>query len=70
MYYACDAAGWYWHINGINEYADNDDIIGVSAKVNAPSAKKQKTSEGINGFDNRKKYYELLKIIFDYENCK
>ncbi|MFC6096703.1 hypothetical protein ACFPVY_08585 [Flavobacterium qiangtangense] len=70
IYYAADSAGWYWNDNNINEYADKDNIIGVSAKVNNPSAKDQKTSDGINGFSDREKYYNLLKIIFDYENCK
>lgn len=70
MFYACDAAGWYWWKNKINDYADKDNIIGVSALVNNPSAKDKKTSDGINGYDERKKYYDLLKIIFDYENCK
>ena len=23
----------------------------------------------INGYDERKKFYDLMKIIFDYENC-
>ena len=70
IYYAADSAGWYWNDNYINEYADKDSIIGVSAKVNNPNAKDQKTSDGINGFSDREKYYNLLKIIFDYENCK
>lgn len=70
IYYAADSAGWYWSDNNINEYADKDSIIGVSAKVNNPEAKDQKTSDGINGFSDREKYYNLLKIIFDYENCK
>jgi predicted chitinase len=70
IYYAADSAGWYWLDNNINEYADKDSIIGVSAKVNNPDAKDQKTSDGINGFSDREKYYNLLKIIFDYENCK
>jgi predicted chitinase len=70
IYYAADSAGSYWNDNKINEYADKDSIIGVSAKVNNPDAKDQKTSDGINGFSDREKYYNLLKIIFDYENCK
>ena len=69
IYYACDSAGWYWSKNKINEYADKDDILGVSAKINNPSAINKRTSESINGYEERKKYYELLKIIFDYENC-
>lgn len=70
MYTACDSAGWYWWKNKINDYADKDDIIGVSALVNNPSAKGKKTSDGINGYEKRRKYCDLLKIIFEYENCK
>ena len=70
MYYACDSAGWYWWKNKINEYADKDDIIGVSAKVNNPSAVNTTSTANINGYKARNKFYILLKDIFDYENCK
>jgi len=70
MYYACDSAGWYWWKNNINEYADKDDIIGVSAKVNNPSAVKTASSDRINGYKARNKFYLILKDIFNYETCK
>jgi predicted chitinase len=70
MYYACDAAGWYWWKNKIYEYADEDDIIGVSAKVNNPSSSSNSSAEGIGSFKERKEYYELLKIVFNYEECQ
>ena len=70
MFYACDAAGWYWSKNRINESADKDDIIGVSALVNNPKAKNQKTSDGINSYKERNQYYLLLKEIFSYGECK
>jgi len=69
IYYACDSAGWYWQKNKINQYADKDDIIGVSAKVNNPSATNTTSTSRINGFEERKKFYDLMKIILDYENC-
>ena len=70
MYYACDSAGWYWWKNKIYEYADKDDIIGVSAKVNNPSAANTTSIDKINGYEDRHKFYLYLKEIFDYENCK
>ena len=70
MYYACDAAGWYWEKCNINKYADDDDIIGVSAKVNNPSAVDTTSTNKIRAYDDRYKFYIMLKNIFDYENCK
>jgi predicted chitinase len=68
--YACDSAGWYWNKANINAYADKDDIINVSAKVNNPSAVNTSSTEKINGYKERKLYYDLLKIIFNYNECK
>lgn len=68
--YACHAAGWYWSENKINDYADKDNIIAVSAKVNNPAAAANSTPDGINSFKERKQYYELLKVIFNYDECK
>ena len=70
MYHACNAAGWYWQKNKINEFADKDDIVGVSAKVNNPSAIATTSTNKINGYDERYKFYLLLKDIFDYEKCR
>jgi hypothetical protein len=72
IYWACDSAGWYWNKTKLNKFANDDEnaIIVVSAKVNNPSASENPTGTGINGLDDRKKYFELLKQIFDYENCK
>jgi putative chitinase len=32
--YALDSAGWYWHINNLNKWADLDDIKTVTRKIN------------------------------------
>lgn len=70
LYYACDAAGWYWWKNKINDYADKDNIIAVSAKVNNPSASSNYSPEGIHSYKERNEYYELLKEILNYGDCK
>jgi predicted chitinase len=67
IFYACDSAGWYWNLNDINKYADEDNLFKVSAMVNNPQAKSELT---INDYDKREKYYNLLKTILNYENCQ
>lgn len=68
LFFACDAAGWYWQKNNINRYADKDSIINVSAMVNNPSRINTSDPEDyINMYDERKTYYENLKEIFGYE---
>lgn len=75
--YAVRSGGWYWtdadqSMKNINEFADLDDIEKVSAAINHPSIlhdKKLDTGK-INGYAKRKEYYEYLKTIFNYENCK
>lgn len=42
--YAADAAGWFWSIKHLNTYADQDDVIAITKKVNG----------GLNGFADRK----------------
>ena len=67
MYHACNAAGWYWDKNKINNSADKNDIFEVSKKVNNPTAKNESS---IVGFQKRKFYRDILLKIFNYyENC-
>lgn len=72
IYWACDSAGWYWNKQELNTHATDDEnaIVVVSAKVNNPGASTKSNANGINQFTERKMYYEYLKEIFDYENCK
>ena len=58
--YAVDVAGWYWERNGINKYADKDDVKGVTLKVNG----------GTNALIEREDYTNKFKEAIDYENCK
>lgn len=62
-----DTAGWFWQKSKINLFADNDSIFDVSRLVNYPRAKEAKY---INGFADRKKYYDKLKEAFEYVSCK
>jgi hypothetical protein len=66
------SAGWYWNKTKLNNFANDDEnaIIVVSAKVNNPSASDSSSGVGINQLKERKMYFEFLKQIFDYENCK
>ena len=41
----------------------------MATLVNNPSAKNVKSTENINGYDDRKKFSDLIKIVFNYENC-
>jgi hypothetical protein len=71
IYWACDSAGWYWNKVKMNEVAtDTEDAIRVvSAKINRPEATNDPTAT-INDLPERKKYFESLKEILEYENCQ
>lgn len=45
------AAGWYWSVRKLNLYADSDDIISITKRING----------GLNGIDDRKAYLERAK---------
>ena len=51
--YAMLSAGWYWNLHNLNEFADKDDIITITRKING----------GLNGFDDRKKWLEKCKGV-------
>ena len=57
--YACDSAGWYWDKNKINNAADQDNITQVTTIINGSTT----------GINERKKYANDLKIIFNYDTC-
>ena len=63
---------WYWKKENINKYADLDDVERVSAAVNFPARLNSAifSSTGINGLEDRRRFCNNLKNIFDYENCK
>lgn len=41
------AAFWYWEINGINRYADKDDVLSVSRIINVGNANSTITPHGM-----------------------
>jgi putative chitinase len=48
------SAGWFWSRNGLNELADNRDIVGMSRRVNG----------GTNGLDDRQmRYSRLISVL-------
>ena len=46
-----DTAGRYWHSRGLNKYADADDVITVTKRING----------GLNGIDDRKRLLARAK---------
>lgn len=46
--YACLSAGWYWEKRNLNIYADKGAIKTVTVRING----------GLNGYDDRKEFYE------------
>jgi putative chitinase len=50
---AVESALWFWKDRGLNLYCDNDDIVGMTKKING----------GTNGLADRTSYYELYKKV-------
>lgn len=48
---AVRSACWFWSANGLNRFADADNIVDVTRHING----------GTNGLDKRKELYELAK---------
>ena len=47
---ATSSAGWFWDVNKLNAYCDNDNFVGLTKRING----------GTFGIDDRKKLYLLL----------
>lgn len=61
------SAGLYWNKNKINTYCDKDSIFDTSRLINYPAASKESQ---INGYADRKKYYDQMKMLFGHpEKC-
>jgi putative chitinase len=50
---AARSAGWFWKANNCNSFADKDDIVGLTKRING----------GTNGLDNRKARYNVAKSV-------
>lgn len=58
--YTCDSAGWFWDDRQLGNYADKDDLIFISVRING----------GLNGFDHRKSNVKsIIKLMEIKENC-
>ena len=51
---ATKSAAWFWHKNNLNHFADNDDIVGCTKRVNG----------GTIGLEERTELYENAKEVF------
>jgi len=48
------SAGWFWKKNGLNALADNQDIVGMTRRING----------GTNGLDDRQmRYSRLISVL-------
>ncbi|MFZ4986517.1 MAG: glycoside hydrolase family 19 protein [Blastocatellia bacterium] len=50
---AFSIAGLYWRNNGLNQLADNDDIVTITRRING----------GLNGLADRRAYYKRAKEV-------
>lgn len=50
---AARSAGWFWSANTCNSFADKDDIVGLTKRING----------GTNGLDDRKARYSVAKRV-------
>ena len=50
---AARSAAWFWAHNGLNQYADNDDIVGCTKRVNGCTI----------GLEERTQHYEAAKAV-------
>ncbi|MHB9328047.1 glycoside hydrolase family 19 protein [Phytobacter ursingii] len=50
---AARSAGWFWSANSCNSFADKDDIVGLTKRING----------GTNGLDDRKARYSVAKSV-------
>ena len=51
--YSFLSAGWFWGKKGLNSFADKDDILSITKKING----------GTNGLDDRKNYLTKCKKV-------
>ena len=50
---AAQSACWFWETNNLNQYADSDDILTMTKRING----------GTIGLEDRKKHYEHAKHV-------
>jgi hypothetical protein len=55
---AADVAGWFWQMKGLNDQADQDNLLAVTRKVNG----------GYNGIEDRRRLLALAKTAVSSAN--
>ena len=53
--YAAESAGWFWSVNRLNQLADNQDVIGMTKRING----------GTHGLDDRQMKYAQIMSYFE-----
>lgn len=64
------SAVWYLNKLGIQKYFAEDSVDNVSALINYPTALRTKNYDPINGMTDRRLFFNLLKEILNYDECK
>lgn len=54
------AAIWYWNTRGLNNFADQDNVLAVSKIINLGSAKVEGTPKGLEERKQKLKYYKTV----------
>jgi len=64
------STAWYLNNIKIQKYFNDDNVNNVSAAINYPKALTTKNYSSINGLDERKYYFDLIKEVLNYDKCK
>lgn len=67
--YAAKAAVWYLNSQNVQKYFNDDFVERVTAAINYPKALETKNYAPINGLTDRKKFFNMLMDIMNYEEC-
>lgn len=51
--HAAASAGWYWHVHGLNRFADSGDFVGLTRAING----------GTNGIADRRALWATAKAV-------
>ena len=60
---ACFSAAWFWHSRGLNKYADKDDFLTISKRINGVNKKTGKP----NGWADRLARWKVCKMALAIE---
>lgn len=63
--YAAASAGWYWHANNLNRFADAGDFKGLSIAING----RNKATGLPNGWEDRQLFWARAKNVLGVKGC-